>query len=65
MLRYAFRRLITSVVTLILVILLTFFVMQMVPGGPFLGENVNPEVTQKLMEKYGYNTPGPAMNIEK
>ncbi len=57
MLRYAFRRLITSVVTLILVILLTFFVMQMVPGGPFLGENVNPEVTQKLMEKYGYDQP--------
>ena len=57
MLRYAFRRLVTSVVTLILVILLTFFLMQMVPGGPFLGENVSPEVTQKLLEKYGYDQP--------
>lgn len=57
MLRYAFRRLVTSVATLILVILLTFFLMQMVPGGPFLGENVSPEVTQKLLEKYGYDQP--------
>lgn len=57
MLRYAFRRLVTSVATLILVILLTFFLMQMVPGGPFLGENVSPEVTQKLLEKYGFDQP--------
>ena len=57
MLRYALRRMVTSIVTLILVVLLTFFLMQMVPGGPFLGENVNPEVTQKRMEKYGYDQP--------
>ena len=43
MLRYAIRRLITSLLTIFLVITLTFFLMQMVPGGPFLGENVNPE----------------------
>ena len=55
MLRYAMRRLITSLLTLLLVIVLTFFLMQIVPGGPFLGENVNPEVTQKLLEKYGYD----------
>ena len=48
------RRLITSLLTLLLVIVLTFFLMQIVPGGPFLGENVNPEVTQKLLEKYGF-----------
>ena len=57
MLRYAMRRLITSLLTLLLVIVLTFFLMQIVPGGPFLGENVNPEVTQKLPEKYGYDQP--------
>ena len=51
------RRLITSLLTLFLVIVLTFFLMQIVPGGPFLGENVNPEVTQKLLEKYGYDQP--------
>jgi oligopeptide transport system permease protein len=57
MLRYAIRRLVTSVITLFLVMSLTFFLMQAVPGGPFLGENVNPEVSQRLLEKYGYDQP--------
>ncbi len=57
MLRYALRRLITSAVTLFLVISLTFFLMQAVPGEPFLGETVKPEVTQRLLEKYGYDQP--------
>lgn len=57
MLRYAIRRLVTSAITLFLVISLTFFLMQAVPGGPFLGENVNPEVSQRLLEKYGYDKP--------
>lgn len=57
MFRYAIRRFVTSIVTLFLVIVLTFFLMQTVPGGPFLGENVNPEITQKLLEKYGYDQP--------
>ncbi|WP_102410692.1 ABC transporter permease subunit [Beduinella massiliensis] len=57
MLRYALRRLITSLVTLFLVITLTFFLMQTVPGGPFLGENVNPEITARLLAKYGYDQP--------
>lgn len=57
MFRYAIRRLVTSVVTLFLVISLTFFLMQAVPGGPFLGETVKPEVTQRLLEKYGFDQP--------
>ena len=57
MFRYALRRFITSVVTLFLVITLTFFLMQTVPGGPFLGENVNPEITARLLAKYGYDQP--------
>jgi oligopeptide transport system permease protein len=31
--------------------------MQAVPGGPFLGEAINPEVTQRLLAKYGYDRP--------
>ena len=57
MLRYAVRRLIASLVTIFLVITLTFFLMQIVPGGPFLGENVNPEITERLLAKYGYDQP--------
>jgi oligopeptide transport system permease protein len=57
MVRYAIRRFITSIITLFLVISLTFFLMQAVPGGPFLGEAVNPEVSQRLLQKYGYDRP--------
>ena len=57
MFRYALRHLFTSIITLFLVISLTFFLMQAVPGGPFLGEAINPEVTQRLLAKYGYDRP--------
>ena len=57
MLKYALRRLVTSLITIFLVITLTFFLMQMVPGGPFLGENVNPKITERLLAKYGYDQP--------
>ena len=57
MLRYALRRFVTSVVTLFLVITITFFLMQLVPGEPMLGENINPEITERLLERYGYDKP--------
>jgi oligopeptide transport system permease protein len=57
MVKYALRRLITSLLTLYLVVSLTFFLMQAVPGGPFLGDSVNPEVTARLLAKYGYDKP--------
>lgn len=57
MFRYAVKRLVTSILTIFLVITLTFFLMQMVPGGPFLGENVNPKITERLLAQYGYDQP--------
>ncbi len=57
MLRYALRRFVTSVITLFLVITITFFLMQLVPGEPMLGENINPEITERLLERYGYDKP--------
>ncbi|MBR0462986.1 MAG: ABC transporter permease [Clostridia bacterium] len=57
MLKYALKRLATSLLTIFLVVTLTFFLMQMVPGGPFLGENVNPKITERLLQQYGYDQP--------
>lgn len=57
MLRYAIRRFVTSAITLFLVITVTFFLMQLVPGDPMIGENVNPEITERLLERYGYDRP--------
>jgi len=57
MLRYAVRRCVTSILTLFLMITLTFFVMQIVPGGPFLGENVSQAAVDRLLAKYGFDQP--------
>lgn len=57
MLRYAFRHLVTSLITLFLVITITFFLMQIVPGGPFLTEKMDPEQAERLMARFGYDQP--------
>lgn len=57
MFRYAIRRLITSVVTLFLVISLTFLLMQAVPGKPFFGEKISKEQVEQILAKYGYDDP--------
>lgn len=56
--KYIFKRVLISVVTLWLVATLTFALMFMVPGGPFLAEKAPSEATIKaLNEKYGLDLP--------
>jgi oligopeptide transport system permease protein len=57
--RYALRHFITSVITLLVVITATFFLMQAVPGNPMIGnsERISPEQQRQLLEKYGYDQP--------
>lgn len=55
---YILKRLLLAVVTVWLVITVTFFVMHAVPGGPFVGEKAVSETVQKQMEaKYGLDKP--------
>ncbi|MGL4989464.1 MAG: ABC transporter permease [Cetobacterium sp.] len=58
MLVYIFKRIFTTICTLFLVITLTFFLMRLMPGGPFDGEkNIPPRIKMKLEEKFGLNKP--------
>ncbi len=58
MLSYLIKRLGLAVLTVWVVITLTFFVMRAVPGGPFLGEKaISPEAMAALEEKYGLDKP--------
>lgn len=58
--KYILKRLFTAVVTTWLVATLTFFLMNMVPGGPFLAEKAVTAQAQKAMEaKYGLDKPLP------
>ena len=56
--KYVLKRVLLSIVTLWLVATLTFTLMFLVPGGPFLSEKTPSEATLKaLNEKYGLDQP--------
>lgn len=58
MVKYTLKRLGSSVITLFIVITLVFFLMRIIPGGPFNDEkNVPPEVMLKIMDRYHMNDP--------
>lgn len=58
MVRYIVKRICYGIMTLFIVMALTFFLMQLIPGGPFLGEKAKSEATMKaLEEKYGLDKP--------
>lgn len=55
---YAIKRVASALVTLIAVATLTFFLMYLVPGGPFLSEKAPSAQTLKALEqKYGLDQP--------
>ena len=57
-LTYIIRRIILAIVTVWVVITVTFFVMHAVPGGPFLGEKaISPAAMKALEAKYGLDKP--------
>ena len=52
--KYALRRILLSLLTVIAVITVTFFAMHAIPGGPFQAEKaLSPEAEAALKEKYG------------
>lgn len=58
MIKYIFKRLFYSALTLFVLIALTFFMMRLLPGDPFIGEKAIPETTkQALIAQYGLNKP--------
>ncbi|MBB6621869.1 ABC transporter permease [Clostridium gasigenes] len=53
MVKYIGKRIFTSILTIWVVVTLTFFLMRAMPGGPFTGEKMTPEIKANLEEKYG------------
>ena len=57
-LKYILKRILLAVLTVWVVITVTFFVMRAVPGGPFLSEKAISETAQAALEaKYGLDKP--------
>ena len=60
MLKYFIKRLIASIVSLWVVVTITFFMAHAIPGGPFDGEKKLPEAVKANLEaKFGLNKPLP------
>lgn len=58
MVNYIIKRIVLAVITIFAVATLTFFVMNLVPGGPFMAEKaVSPQAQAALNEKYGLDKP--------
>ena len=58
MLKYILKRILLAIVTIWAVATLTFFLMNLVPGGPFLSEKaISPQATAAHEAKYGLDKP--------
>lgn len=57
MLKYIVKRLLTSIVTIWAVITIVFFLVRIMPGGPFESEKITPQMKEVLNEKYGLDKP--------
>lgn len=57
MLRYTLRRLVNAVLILFVIITVTWFLMQLLPGTPFNDAKLTAEAKAALEEKYGLNDP--------
>jgi oligopeptide transport system permease protein len=57
MLRYIMKRAAYMIVTLFIIISITFFISKMLPGTPFADDKLTPQIREVLFEKYGLDEP--------
>lgn len=58
MMRFALRRLLALIPTLLVIVIVSFFVIRLAPGSPFSAERaVPPEVLADLEARYGFDQP--------
>ncbi len=58
MFKYSLKRMVSMLITLILIATITFILMRSIPGGPFTSERaLTPEIEKALAEKYNLDAP--------
>jgi oligopeptide transport system permease protein len=55
--RYLARRVVYMLITLFIIISITFFISMMLPGTPFADDKLTPQTRAQLFEKYGLDEP--------
>src|SRR3712207_9405403 len=59
MLRYVTKRAAYMIVTLFIIISITFFISKLLPGTPFADDKLTPQIRAQLLERYGLDEPIP------
>jgi oligopeptide transport system permease protein len=54
---YIAKRLISSLITIFVVTTITFFLMRIMPGGPFNSDKITPQIRANIEAKYGLDKP--------
>jgi oligopeptide transport system permease protein len=57
MLTYILKRAGFNLGVMVVVVTLTFFLMRLLPGDPFMSQRLNPEIKENLYAKYGLDQP--------
>lgn len=57
MLTYTGKRILTGILSLFILVTVSFFLTRMMPGSPFQSGNVSEEVMQSIEKEYGLDKP--------
>lgn len=57
MLKYIIKRLIISILTILVLVTVTFILVRLMPGDPFTSEKMIPEIRENMMAYYGFDKP--------
>lgn len=57
MLKYIGKRFLISLITIWAIVTIVFFLMRLMPGGPFDGEKINAQIKANMEAKYGMDKP--------
>jgi oligopeptide transport system permease protein len=55
--RYFIKRLIISILTIWILVTAVFLLIRVLPGDPFTGEKITPEIKANMMQYYGFDKP--------
>lgn len=57
LLKYVLKRLLISLITVWVLVTISFFLVRLVPGDPFLSDKITPEIKANMMKYYGLDQP--------
>ena len=57
MLRYTWKRILTGILSLFVLVTVTFFLVRLIPGSPFRQGGVSEQVVETIEREYGLNEP--------